>query len=294
MTFDDSEKLSGQYRTRVRRKRIILLTVAIGFVLFRILSCHEKTTVCGPSTLLPSDDYNRYNNRIFTCIRVVDGDTVDINVPDPNSRRPRAHTRIRLWGIDTPELPHGGRKEMYFAQQATEFARKLLAGKPIRLELIDGKTRGYYGRLLAYIWLPDGRLFNRLVIEQGYGYADYRFRHPRRKEFLGLEKKAREELKGLWKNVTPDDLPHWYRASKLKYFWEMRKLKNHRKTRSGSSASRWPSYFFFHGGVDGRYALNSSISFSSYAPAYSSFRNFSIPSSRNRFHESSSCPGLMG
>ena len=56
---------------------------------------------------------------------------------------------------------------------------KSLDGQPIRIEVPTDRTRGKYGRLLAYIYLPDGRLFNALLIETGHGYADPRFRHPK-------------------------------------------------------------------------------------------------------------------
>ena len=31
---------------------------------------------------------------------------------------------------------------------------------------VDERDR--YGRLLAYVWLPDGRMLNRVMVQQGY------------------------------------------------------------------------------------------------------------------------------
>ncbi len=205
-----------QYRKKQLQKRLILFCVALGIISLRLASCDKNNSVKNTSL----NDYERYNNRIFKCIKVVDGDTIDIDVPDPKSRKHSRFTRIRMWGIDTPEIAHHGGKAMYFGYEAAEFARKMLAGKNVRLKLVRGKTRGYYGRLLAYVFLPDGRMYNRLAIEQGYAYADYRFKHPYRKEFLELEAQARRKRVGLWVGVTPKDLPRWYPKSKLKNFWK--------------------------------------------------------------------------
>ncbi len=200
--------------------KIILLIIILVLILLSRVSKNKQTH---PATL-STDDYSRYHNKIFRCTKVIDGDTFDINVPDP--KRKKKYTRIRLWGIDTPEIPHrGSSRVMYFGYEATEYARKLLLGKNIRLELIKTKTRGYYGRLLAYVYLPDGRMFNKIMIQDGYAYADRRFQHPRKEEFIKLEEQARLALKGLWKKVEPKDLPKWYKKSWLDGFWNYRKRK---------------------------------------------------------------------
>ncbi len=227
MKTQKKSKLARQYQKKlwVRRTLFVLLIALVAII--RITSCDKHKS--SPANL-PITDFERYNGRTFTCVKVIDGDTIDIDVPDPHSRRHRGFTRIRLWGIDTPEIAHYGRgKAMYFGYKAAEFARKLLAGKQVRLKLVKGKTRGYYGRLLAYVFLPDGRMYNRLAIIEGYAYADYRFKHPYLKEFLKLEAQARKKRVGLWAGVTPADLPHWYRKSKLKTFWK----QQHSNSKSG-------------------------------------------------------------
>ncbi len=216
-----SRSLASQYRNKKFRRRLIWLAVILCIIGLRFVSFNRRSSFKN----LPINDYERYHNRVFTCVKVIDGDTIDIDVPDPKSRRYQRFTRIRMWGIDTPEIAHYGHKAMYFGYEAAEFARKLLAGKKVRLELVKGRTRGYYGRLLAYVYLPDGRMYNRLAIEKGYAYADYRFKHPYLKEFLKLEEQARRKRVGLWAGVSPKDLPHWYRKSKLKEFWKHQHIK---------------------------------------------------------------------
>ena len=52
-------------------------------------------------------------------------------------------------------------------------------------------------------------MFNETLIEQGYAYADPRFKHPYRDRFKTLDKRARKAGLGLWANLTPEDMPNW-------------------------------------------------------------------------------------
>jgi micrococcal nuclease len=46
----------------------------------------------------------------------------------------------------------------------------MVEGKEVRLEF-DWQRRDKYGRLLAYVYLPDGTFLNAELIKQGYGFA---------------------------------------------------------------------------------------------------------------------------
>jgi len=59
--------------------------------------------------------------------------------------------------------------------------------------------------------MPNGQMLNEQLIIQGYGYADPRFKHVKREKFRQLEKEAKKEKRGLWKDVKPDQFPHWYK-----------------------------------------------------------------------------------
>ena len=155
-----------------------------------------------------SDDHTRYHNRVFTVVNVVDGDTFDIDAPDG----PQDTTRIRLWGVDTPEVAGGRAGEMHYGPEASAFAGRTLAGRPVRIELSPTKTRGLYGRLLAYVHLmPEGDCFNELLLESGHAYADWRFAHPFKRRYKTIEKRARRRGIGLWADVELDDMPAWRR-----------------------------------------------------------------------------------
>jgi len=156
------------------------------------------------------DDYGRYHNQTFRVVHVVDGDTVDVDAPD--GREPR--TRIRLWGVDAPEIRHGrDGVDMHYGPQAAAYARDTLTGKRVRLELVAGRPRDRYKRLLAYVFLADsGEMFNEMLLSTGHAYADPRFDHPWKQRFAQLEERAAREGAGLWREVTPDRYPAWKRA----------------------------------------------------------------------------------
>jgi len=155
-------------------------------------------------------DFETYHGKNFRVARVIDGDTLDIDHPD--RRNGHRTTRIRLWGVDTPETVTENTPVQHFGPQASAFTKRLCRNADVRLELRAERTRGLHGRLLAYVYLPDGRMLNAELIVQGCGYADPRFDHPRKREFAALQRQARNRRRGLWENARPEDLPHYYQG----------------------------------------------------------------------------------
>jgi len=194
--------------SRWRRNATAITAIVVAAAL---IVCER--TVQGP---IQGGDRSRYHDRTFRVVYVVDGDTLDIDAPDadkPVGRRDQGgsvRTRIRLWGVDTPELARNGRPEMHFAKAAKEFAEQTLRGKEVNVVLAPEKTRDKYGRLLAYIFCErGGRMFNEMLIEEGYAYADPRFTHPYKKQFESTENRARKNGVGLWSGLTLDQMPAW-------------------------------------------------------------------------------------
>lgn len=151
-------------------------------------------------------DEDRYHNKLFTCVKVVDGDTIDIAIPDGD----HPHTRIRLWGVDTPETVKPGEPPMYFGHEASAYTRSRVLGHPVRIVLSPGQSRDKYERLLAYVYPDDGEnMLNEELLAGGYAYADSRFAHPWKERFIELEKRARRQKVGLWAGVTVQQMPEW-------------------------------------------------------------------------------------
>lgn len=151
-------------------------------------------------------DQDRYHNKTARVVYVADGDTFDVDIPD----RHQPDTRIRLWGVDTPELAHSGHPAMHFGPEANDFTRDTLLNHDVHIMLSPARSRDKYGRLLAYVYLRQGEpSFNELLIERGFGYADGRFDHPFKDDFVAAEKRARRESRGLWASVTEEGKPAW-------------------------------------------------------------------------------------
>lgn len=158
----------------------------------------------------PQPDLERYDGQVLTVSRVVDGDTVDLRIADP--RGGREQTRVRLWGVDTPETVKPDTPPEHYGHEATDFTRRLCLHREVTVQLVPDDTRDKYNRLLAYLVLPDGNTLNHRLIREGFGYADPRFDHPRKAAYQRAQQQARAERRGLWRDVTDDDLPYYYRG----------------------------------------------------------------------------------
>ena len=155
-------------------------------------------------------DHLHYDKKEFKVIKVVDGDTLDIDVFDRRNNTP--HTRVRLWGVDTPETQHSHNGKMYYGPEASRFTTNMVQGKTVSIILEPTKrTRCKYGRLLAYVYLLDNTMLNEKLLTGGYAYADERFAHMFKKRFATLQKQAQSQKQGLWKSARPQDWPQWYR-----------------------------------------------------------------------------------
>ena len=152
-------------------------------------------------------DFARYDGKTFTVVRIVDGDTLHLNVPDAN----RPTTTVRLLGIDAPEMHDNQRGQMFYAREATEFVPQFTYDRAVTvyLDRTTARTRGTYGRLLAYLVLPDGQVLNEALLLEGCAYADLRFRHGSFQRYQQLEATARSLQKGMWSDVTREQLPDW-------------------------------------------------------------------------------------
>lgn len=117
--------------------------------------------------------------------------------------------KVRLLGIDAPEHEDSPRDRYYLrqgiprkrlrriARKALRFNIETVKDREVRL-LTDRSERDRYGRLLAYVVLPDGRMLNRVLLEKGYAAVYRRFDFRLKKDFLRTEADARRKKIGLW------------------------------------------------------------------------------------------------
>jgi micrococcal nuclease len=134
--------------------------------------------------------------------KVVDGDTIDVLISGQTEK-------VRLIGIDTPEV-YGGVE--CFGLEASAFTKSLLpVGTPVVLEK-DVSERDSWDRLLSYVYLPDGRMLNEVLVAEGYAQvATYPPDVKYQERFLGAQRIARELCLGLWgacgSECTPTPTP---------------------------------------------------------------------------------------
>jgi Staphylococcal nuclease homologue len=112
--------------------------------------------------------------------------------------RPRIAHSLRQYEA----APSDSRSEIHFGTQpygpeASAFAKRELEGEEVRLEL-DMHKIDPYGRLLAYVYLPDGLMFNEVLVEEGYAQvATFSPNVKYQERFLKAQREASEANRGL-------------------------------------------------------------------------------------------------
>jgi len=130
-------------------------------------------------------------------ISVTDGDTVRVEVAGVNEP-------VRMIGIDSPETVSPNDPVQCFGAEATAFAVSMLEGRDVYLEPDPSQGgRDAFDRLLAYVWLEDGRNYNDEAVARGYAteytYDDaYRYQRA----FREAETQASASRVGLWAPTT--------------------------------------------------------------------------------------------
>jgi micrococcal nuclease len=122
--------------------------------------------------------------------KVIDGDTIVLE----------SGNRVRLLGVNTPEVNHPIKPAEPFGKEAAEFTRRLAEGKLVRLEFDPHVSKqDKHSRIFAYVFLQDGTFLNAEIIRQGYGFV-VRGSPPLRYEFdfVRLELNARKRRLCLW------------------------------------------------------------------------------------------------
>lgn len=151
------------------------------------------------------DDFEPARTVDVTVVRVVDGDTIDVRLPDGSE------DTVRLVGIDTPEVhvenepgeyegvpdtETGARCLRRAGQGASEYLTGRL-GSNVTLAF-DPRTdrRGGYDRLLAYVY-QNGSNLNHELVAAGHARVyetDFTFREA----FEASEAKAQDGSRGIW------------------------------------------------------------------------------------------------
>ena len=140
------------------------------------------------------------SGKTHTVRNVFDGDTICLE----------DGTRVRLIGVDAPEVDSPYSKKEPFGEQSREFLTELVLNRQVTLSEGD-PPRDKYGRTLAYVYVNDV-LVNGRMIREGWARAYRQFHHPWRDLFIVYEREARSKGLGIWnegaREDTSDDRGH--------------------------------------------------------------------------------------
>jgi endonuclease YncB( thermonuclease family) len=158
--------------------------VGAGFALWKFTQLRRFTLDIATAADPPA------TRELYPVVSVADGDTITVAIDGINER-------VRLIGIDAPELHNPSE---CFARESADHARGVLTGTSVHLVADPSQDdRDRYGRLLRYVFLPDGANVNADLVASGYAY-EYTFDDPYRYQdlFLADQRSAESGGVGVW------------------------------------------------------------------------------------------------
>lgn len=161
-----------------RYRKLLLIVAALVVVAARLIS---QSTEENPTT-------NPTGEGPYRVRRVVDGDTLLLE----------DSTRVRLIGVNTPEMKTDTGGPQPWATEATSFTESFVLGKDIRLQF-DRERLDPYERTLAYVWVGD-QMLNEELVRAGLARVPghYRYSSSMRRRFEQLLDEARAAKRGMW------------------------------------------------------------------------------------------------
>lgn len=145
--------------------------------------------------------------RTATVVRVIDGDTFEVRFKTGET------DTVRLIGVDTPEVadqymdppeynvpdtPTGRDWLLKWGHRASGFATDKLAGEQVRVVTDpESDSRGYYDRLLAYVYI-DGENLGHELLERGLARVYSEGEFVLESKYLDSEADAQAANRGVW------------------------------------------------------------------------------------------------
>ena len=131
---------------------------------------------------------------------VIDGDTIDVST----------YGRVRLLGIDAPEVGRGFDTSAPFGREAKDRLTSLVLNRWVRLEQ-EGAALDVYNRHLAYVVRDDGVCVNVTLVRDGLARVSARTPLTRLAELQRAESEAQAYRRGMW-GTAPAIPPKGYTA----------------------------------------------------------------------------------
>lgn len=144
---------------------------------------------------------SRHQPGMYSVVGFVDGDTIQVAMEGKTET-------VRFIGVDTPETHKPNTPVQCFGPNAAAYTRQLIGSSRVRLAADPYSTnRDRYGRLLRYVYLPDGQLVNEILIKTGHGFYYPYFPFSKSAAFAGAENAAVRQTAGLWRQCHPSRTP---------------------------------------------------------------------------------------
>jgi len=133
------------------------------------------------------------NGETCTVVVVYDGDTIKVRFDKGHERK------VRLIGIDCPEIEDPNKEKSLQAQLAKRFSFHYLFRETVELTY-ESEREDKYGRLLAYVW-TEGGLFNEFILSEGFAHVFLAFPYELKERFIQAQKAAQEQGRGFWRET---------------------------------------------------------------------------------------------
>ena len=175
---------------QLRNGILVLLACAVVYC----FGCEPSVILQSPATLYDKEIVSVYHGQ---CIKVVDGDTLDLLTENNET------VRFRFESIDCPE------RGQPFGSTATNFVKDAAIGKNIVVYQTGVDTR--YDRLIGFIYVGDRNL-NAELLSNGlaWHYKDY----SENRDLNNLEYDARLARVGIWQDTRAIAPWDWRKMAK--------------------------------------------------------------------------------
>lgn len=187
-------RLPFRFRLRLKQLPFLLMSAFLVAVAVYMLGKVPGTTV---SSRLLGNAVTESGPGLYSINHFIDGDTISVNMDG------KAES-VRLIGVDTPETHKPNTPVQCYGEAAAGYTKSLIGSGKVRLEAdSQSDNRDRYNRLLRYVYLPDGRLVDELLIQNGYGFAYVQFPFSKSSAFSADQATAQAAHRGLWTACKP-------------------------------------------------------------------------------------------
>ena len=116
-------------------------------------------------------DPTDFSYRVNKVIKIVDGDTIDVMLDLGFDIMYKS--RVRLFGIDTPESRTSDKTEKKYGLMSKKFLQdELKSASKLSIKTYKGEETGKFGRILGDVFV-DGKSVNMKMVKEGHAVQYY-------------------------------------------------------------------------------------------------------------------------